>query len=182
MLRRSRYFGAAVDWNRSQVLGAEVPSYARFPFRGSDILRLYRNFWGLIARLPPGDQKDAAFKLRNEFRSKRFIVGEKRIGKEFHRAKQKYEYYKSMLDDRDVKAQGLLRSQREVLKRPGEARKVITRLTSTDAAWQTLRMRANGTIPNLRNVPESKQVPVQCDSWHPYESQPIPGNRHSSHY
>ncbi len=158
------------DWNRSQVLGAQVPSYDRFPFRGPDILRLYRNFFMLIQRLPPSERPDATFKLRNEFRSKRHLIGEKRIGREYHRGRQRYEAYKALLDERDVKSQGALRR--------GAGNHMT--MQNTDAAWQLLKTRANGTVPNLRNVIPSKRAVVQCANWTPFIATPILGNNHSS--
>ena len=160
---RATLLARRTNWNSSQVMGATVPSYDRFPFRARDILRLYRRYWRLVHLLPPSERMDAGFKLRNEFRSKRHITGEKRIGLIYRKALQQFESYKLRIEERGSRANGTVRRKNT----PGSKSHQVDAV-SVDGAWMALKMHANGTLPNLRNVQDSRKLP-QPDVWRAQE-------------
>ena len=195
MLRWSRvaHRSNVVDrWSTSQVIGATVPSFQRFPYRSRDILRLYRDFWRLVQRLPPDERGDAAFKLRNEFRSKRHLYGEKRIGKEYHAALARYEHAKESLALRDLRGTGIVRTSRhvETTDRDGaritDAKRAASRRVEAaglEGMWAALQSRAGGCIPNLRNAPRSITVGSRGRALDPFRAEisaRVGGNQHSS--
>jgi hypothetical protein len=178
----------AVNWSKSSVIGAELPSHRHFPHRGRDVLRLYRKYWGLVQRLPPEDQRDAAFRLRNEFRSKRHAYGEKRLGQLYKQALLKYEALRASMDEQDIRATGLTR--RVPVKQPGAAFAVprqrgaagATKLegVTVDGMWSALRSHGHGFVPNLRNVPESKRIVVKASKFNIERQANTKGNSHAS--
>lgn len=176
-----------VDWDRSAIIGASLPSYSRFPYRSRDILRLYRDFWRLVQRLPLADRPDAAFKLRNEFRSKRHIVGPKRVGKAFAAAQAQYNTLKAKLDDADVKSSGGLKHlmNGKTGGRQGDVRRgpFAVNTLAADGAWSALKAHAGGVVPNLATVTGSRNVRVSPHI-SPFRAETSPSNnsmpQHSS--
>jgi hypothetical protein len=160
MLRTSRLC-LKIEWNKSQVLGAAVPTYQRYPYRGRDILRLYRNFWRLVQRLPLSEQRDAAFKLRNAFRSKRHFHHEKSIAKAYQQGLGQYEAMKGKLDETAQRSDGAFAVRRK--QRAGGASKqqeLHVKAVTVDGVWAALKNYGDGVVPNLRNIPQSKRVEV----------------------
>uniref|UniRef100_A0A7S1Q2K5 Uncharacterized protein n=1 Tax=Neobodo designis TaxID=312471 RepID=A0A7S1Q2K5_NEODS len=177
----------AINWGKSAVIGADLPAFQRYPYRGRDVLRLYRKFWGLVQRLPAEEQKDAAFRLRNEFRSKRHAYGEKRLGKLYQQGEARYEALKETLDAREHKATGLVKTAPRpqtpgafAVQRQGSRSRTKLDGVTVDGMWASLKSHGQGFVPNLRNVPESKRVSVRAGRF-AMERQPNSmGNNHSS--
>jgi hypothetical protein len=145
--------GTSGSANRSQVLGTEVPSYFRYPYLARDILRLYRDFWRVVQRLPIEEQKDAAFKLRNAFRSKRHVYDRKHISKLYANGEAELLTARERLDEAALRAAGrtIQTARRGHVLNAGESR-TRTKATAVDGVWQALKSHGNGIVPNLRNV------------------------------
>eukprot|EP00760_Papus_ankaliazontas_P013570 PhM_4_TR15819/c0_g1_i1/m.87972 len=82
----------------SRVLGTEVPNFRRFSFLSSQVLRLYRAYWRVLQQLPPEDQLDAKFKLRNEFRRPLGPAGAKGLSKQITKGYGQLEHWKGVVD------------------------------------------------------------------------------------
>lgn len=128
--------------NGPQVIGAEVPSFERFPFKARAILHLYRDFWRLIYRFPPQERQDLIFRLRNEFRSKRHLAGSKVIVGALKRGEGVLEVQKSMLEMRGIKASGAVR-------KGGSA------VGNVDVVFEQLQTTAGHMLPGLKNYKSS---------------------------
>lgn len=157
MLRQTR---ASIAFHRraldAQVIGADVPSYSTFPYRATAILRLYRDFWRLIYRHPPHERHDLIFKLRNEFRSKRHLHGEKVVGTALKRGQMLLEVQKTMMESKVMRQEGFARSRGD---RNGSLKGVTgSGAQSVDAVWEQLRVATGGTIPGLRAHHNSRNV------------------------
>lgn len=108
------------------IVGADVPVFNRFPYRASDILRLYKDFWRLVLRYPENERHDLIFRLRNEFRSKRYMGHKRLVGKAYARGqslldmyKGRLEYSESIVERRLVSRAGAaaLRAERDIFDR-----------------------------------------------------------------
>jgi hypothetical protein len=149
----------------SQVIGAAVPSYSKFPYRARDTLRLYRDFWRLINKMPPAERPDLAFQVRNEFRSKRHAMGERRISSAINRGMAVLATQQQMFDSKAMRSSGVFkravkgggadgRVDANGRRRGGAGR---SEALTVDGVWEQLRVHGEGTLPNLRNVLTSRR-------------------------
>jgi hypothetical protein len=125
-------------------MGAPVPSFRNFPYKATEILHLYRDLWRIVYRHPPQERRDLAFRLRNEFRSKRNLAGSKQVGAAFRRGQGLLEVYRAQLDARDIRSSGM-------------AAKGVG-AQSVDGLWDQLQMQSNHILPGLRNYSTSRPV------------------------
>ena len=178
MLRATR--PCAYQWGRSnspQVLGASVPSFARYPHQAHRVLTLYRELWRVVMLHPPAEQLDLAVRLRNEFRRGRLITGTTQVNRavvkaedELHMFRQLVDTRASRFDGRCVALQSPSRAYLPVAKqqaaasgatgsasasRPRQQRTTI-KAACVDGAWQELMSRAAGAVPNLPNIKRSR--------------------------
>ena len=132
------------DTSGPQVIGAPVPSFRNFPYKANEILHLYRDLWRIIYRHPPQERRDLAFRLRNEFRSKRHLAGPKQVVAACRRGQGILEVYKSQLDSKDIRSSGLA------------SRGIGAQCV--DALWDQVQMQSNNILPGLRNYSSSKTI------------------------
>ena len=87
--------------NQARVVGTQVPNWATFPHRAYDVTALYRDFVRLLYRLPVSEQRDALYKLRNNFRTKRHVRGVERIDRMLSRGRMQYEDLLATVTERE---------------------------------------------------------------------------------
>ena len=87
----------------SSFIGSLIPNFRPFPFRGSEVLHLYRSFWRVLHRLPLDEQAEAKHKLRERFRQGRRLIGAKRINAALQRGYGQLEYWKTYVNDHEVR-------------------------------------------------------------------------------
>jgi len=156
MLRPSLSLLKAIE---PQVIGAAVPSFRNFPYKANEILHLYRDFWRLIYRHAPQDRQDLAFRLRNEFRSKRYMAGPRQISNAVRRGQGIYDVQKAMLESKSMRRSGLTGK--------GLGAQCV------DALWDQLQISSNNIIPGLRNFSSSRQITTgQCGTQGTYQRCP----------
>lgn len=137
-----------------QVLGAEVPTFERFPFKAQEVLHLYRDLCRVIYRYPPQERQDLFFKLRNEFRSKRNLAGPRVIRAALRRGHGILEVQKSLLDSRHVRQSGLVskgsaKGGQSPLRRPSGGAQCV------DALFDQVQAVAGHVLPGLKNFRHS---------------------------
>jgi hypothetical protein len=109
MFRRSfslrRIFNG--DIGEGQVIGTPFPSFSNnFNPRSSEVLTLYRNFWRLVYQYPPSERYDLMFRLRNEFRSKRYIRGVE-LHKAIRKGHNMFKHFRGKVEEQAMKQQNL---------------------------------------------------------------------------
>ena len=141
-MQRSIIRYAIRNRNESNVLGASVPTFGAYPHRAQDILQLYKDFWKLILCYPENERADLIFRLRNEFRNKKYLGNMKMIGSAMRRGESLLEMYRSRVEYSSSKA-GWNRSKGA---------------KSVDDVWDRLQHTTKFTIPGLANYSNSKPV------------------------
>lgn len=158
----------------SQVLGAAVPSFARFPYKYRDTLYLYKEFLKLIHHhYPPEERRDLLFRLRNEFQSKRHLSGRKLIAAAVRRGEGVLLLQKQMLDRRY--------SQQLLPQESGEAAGTRSLgvvsgggADNVDAVWAQLQHVSHHMVPGLSS---SRSVNLTGDG-SPYLKQALTKSVH----
>ena len=87
----------------STVLGSIVPSFRNFTTFSSQVLKLYRDFWRLVYRLPVEDQENAKTKLRTRFRRASYVKGQKHILQILKNARSELEHWRGLVDSLEIK-------------------------------------------------------------------------------
>jgi hypothetical protein len=144
MQRTIARFGVIRNKNDSNVLGASVPTFGGFPHRAQDTLQLYKDFWKLILCYPENERSDLIFRLRNEFRNKRYLGNPKMMANALRRGESLLEMYRSRLEYSESKA--------------GWAKGGTKGARSVDDVWDRIQHTTKFTIPGLANYTHSKPV------------------------
>eukprot|EP00759_Apiculatamorpha_spiralis_P059383 PhF_6_TR9941/c0_g1_i1/m.15123 len=125
-------------------LGSDIPNFKAFPFRSTEVLRLYRSFWRVLVKLPLEEQLDAKYKLREAFRRSRHIVGAKTVAKAIQSGYSQLEYWKLIVATNETRAVG-----GGVPRVKDNGGKLVLKDVPSDFVWEQIREVTAGTLPGM---------------------------------